>query len=173
MLFLNPASLRRTTITVTAGDTIHHHQHGIGTVQSIRERSFSGANGSRFVQLFFPGNKMTLMVREQDLGENVRKPISKKTAREVLAHIKSWSGTVSEQWKTRAGVLQGKLDDGNPFRLAEVYKTLRLRQEGDNLSAADRRQLGQSEIRLSEELAMAFGRTPEELLRRMERAALS
>lgn len=115
---------------------------------------------------------MTMMVREEDLGDSVRRPIAKKKAGEVLAHIVEWEGRVSEQWKTRAGTLQAKLDDGDPFRLAEVYKILRLRQEADTLSAADRRQLSQSEERLSEELAMALGHSADKVLRRMEKAAL-
>jgi len=114
-----------------------------------------------------------MLVREQDLGDSVRKPIAKKTACEVLAHIDGWEETVSEKWKTRAGTLQAKLDDGDPFALAEVYKTLRLRQEADILSAADRRQLSQAEARLSEELAMAFGHPPAEVLQRLEASALA
>lgn len=114
---------------------------------------------------------MTMMVREQDLGDTVRKPITKKIAREVLAHIGDWEERVSEQWKTRATVFQAKLDDGDPFALAEVYKTLFLRQKAENLSAADRRQLSQSEARLSEELAMAFGHDPEDVRRRMQESA--
>lgn len=141
-------------------------------MQSIRKRNFTGANGTRFAKLFFPRNKMTMLVREEDLGDSVRRPITKKTAREVLDHIGTWEGRVSDQWKTREGTLQAKLDDGDPFALAEVYKTLRLRQEADTLSAADRRQLGQSESRLSEELAMAFGHAPEKALERMETSAL-
>lgn len=163
----------RRAITVTKGDIIHHPQHGIGTVQSIRKRSFSGPNESRFAKLFFPQNEMTMMVREQDLGESVRKPIAKKTAQEVLAHIDRFEETVSEQWKTRANKLQAKLDDGDPFSLAEVYKTLSLRQKAENLSAADRRQLSQSEERLAEELAMAFGNSRGEILERMESSALA
>jgi RNA polymerase-interacting CarD/CdnL/TRCF family regulator len=102
----------------------------------------------------------------------VRPPIAKKKARDVLAHIESFKEVVSEQWKTRAGALQEKLDNGDPFALAEVYKTLSLRQAAENLSAADRRQLSQSESRLSEELAMAFGNDAEEVRRQMEASAL-
>lgn len=163
---------RRSTITVTKGDTIHHQHHGIGTVQSIRKRSFSGPNGSKFATLFFPRNEITLMVRETDLDEMVRRPIEKNTALEIFEHIGTWEEPVSEQWKTRANALQKKLDDGSPFALAEVYKTLCLRQKADNLSAADRRQLSQSESRLVEELAMAFGHAETEVLKRMETSAL-
>lgn len=141
-------------------------------MQSIGKRNFSGANGSRFAQLFFPRHKMTMMIREQDLVGIVRKPIAKNTACEVIEHIGAFEGRVSDQWKTREGVLQKKLDDGDPFALAEVYKTLRMRQEADTLSAADRRQLSQSETRLSEELAMAFGHEPDKALQRMEASAL-
>ena len=140
-------------------------------MKSIRERSFS-EDGDKFATLFFPRNEITLMVREQDLDEMVRRPIAKKTAKEVFEHIGSWKGTVSEQWKSRANALQKKLDDGDPFALAEVYKALSLRQKEDNLSAADRRQLSQSESRLSEELAMAFGHGQDEVLKRMESSAL-
>ena len=142
-------------------------------MQSIRKRSFSGANDTRFVQLFFPQNKMTMMVREEDLTGSVRRPIAKKTAREVLDHIGKWDETVSDQWKIRAGAMQSKLDDGDPFAIAEVYKTLRLRQESDSLSAADRRQLSQSEERLSQELGMALGQSADQALEKMEASALS
>jgi len=142
-------------------------------VQSIRKRSFSGPNHSKFAQLFFPRNEITMLVREQDLGDSVRKPIAKQTATKVLAHIDEWNETVSEQWKTRANALQIKLDNGDPFGLAEVYKTLILRQKADTLSAADRRQLGQAEARLSEELAMAFDESKEDVRKSMEASALS
>ena len=114
-----------------------------------------------------------MLVREQDLDESVRKPIAKNTACKVLEHIDQWEESVSEQWKIRANAFQLKLDDGGPFVLAEVYKTLRVRQEADTLSAADRRQLSQAEARLSEELAMAFGHSPAKVLKRLEASALS
>lgn len=159
------------TISISKGDTIHHPQHGLGTVQSIRTRSFSGPNGSKFAKMFFPRDDMTMMVREAELEDTVRKPIAKKEAREVLSHIDEWEGTVSEQWKARANSHQAKLDDGDPYSLAEVYKALTQRQEADKLSAADRRQLSQSEERLSEELAMALGETRRKARRQMAKSA--
>lgn len=162
---------RRIVIAITKGDTIHHPQHGIGTVQSIRKRNFSGANGSKFAKMFFPREEMSMMVREKELEEVVRKPIARKEAREVLSHINEWDGSVSEQWKSRANTHQAKLDEGDPFSLAEVYKALSLRQEDDKLSAADRRHLSQSEERLAEELAMALGKTPRVARREMAKSA--
>jgi RNA polymerase-interacting CarD/CdnL/TRCF family regulator len=164
--------LRRNTITITPGDSIHHPQHGIGTVQSIRKRSFSGPKGRKFAKLFFPRDDMTMMVRENDLADTIRKPIRKSEARKVLKHISDWSESESDQWKTRANAQQRKLDDGDPFALAEVYKTLTLRMESDSLSMADRRQLSQSERQLAEELASALKQPVNKIRRRMVTAAL-
>jgi RNA polymerase-interacting CarD/CdnL/TRCF family regulator len=163
---------RRLTITISQGDSIHHPQHGIGTVQSIRERSFSGPDKSKFAKLFFPRDDMILMIRENDLEETIRKPILESEARKVLQHIGSWEESESEQWKVRANAQQNKLDAGNPFALAEVYKTLSLRMKAETMSAADRRQLSQSEQCLSEELAAALQQPLDKICRKMEKAAL-
>lgn len=116
-----------------------------------------------------------MMIRVEDLEGTVRKPMARKTARKVLEHIGEWDESVSEEWKARANKLQTKLDDGSPFALAEVYKTLFCRQAAEDvtLSAADRRQLSQCEARLSEELAMAFDRDTADVLRLMESSALA
>lgn len=114
-----------------------------------------------------------MLVREEDLGDSIRKPIKKNSAHKVLEHIEQFQETVSEQWKTRANAIQAKLDDGDPFALAEVYKTLHMRQEAENLSAADRRQLSEVEVRLSEELALAFGHKSREVRKLMKKSALA
>ncbi len=112
------------------------------------------------------------MIRENQLAETIRKPIKKEEAQRVMAHIGEWSGTASDSWKVRANAQQRKLDDGDPFALAEVYKTLRLRQQVDNISGADRRQLNLSEQRLAEELALALEQPVGEVCQHMEQAAL-
>ena len=113
------------------------------------------------------------MVRENDLADTIRKPIKKSEAQRVMEHIGDWNGSASESWKVRANVQQRKLDDGDPFGLAEVYKTLSLRKKLDTLSGADRRQLSQSEQCLSEELAMALDQSVNKVCRNMEKAALN
>lgn len=158
---------RRRLITVTSGDSVHHPHHGIGTIQSIRTRSFSGDSGGKFAKLFFERDEITLILREQDLEETVREPIKKREAMKVIEHLESWSGKVSESWKARANAHQAKIDDGDPFALAEVYKTLARRREDDALSAADRKHLSRCEEFLSEELAVALNKSPAEALERM------
>ena len=162
---------RRQAITISQGDSVHLPHHCIGKVQSIRKRSFSGPDGPRFAKLFFEREDMVMLVAEGELDSMVRAPLEKTAAERVLEHIRTWSGSVSEQWKVRANAQQKKLDDGDPFGLAEVYKTLALRQEEDSLSSADRRQLSQSEECLAEELAVALKQPKRKVFRLMEQAA--
>ncbi len=147
--------------------------HGIGTVQSIRKRSFSGPKGYRFAKIFFPRENLVLMVREGDLAGTIQKPIGESEARQVLVHIGDWNEAPSDEWKVRASAQQKKLDEGDMFSLAEVYKTLSVRQQSDNLSAADRKQLTQSKQSLSEVLAVALDRPLGKVSLNMEQAALS
>lgn len=151
-------------ITITQGDRIHHPHHGIGKVESIRERSFSGEDGARFAKIFFKRDSLTLMLRENQLGDMIRKPMGLKEAKKLLAHLKSWKGKVSNQWKPRATAHQLKMEAGEPLRYAEVFKNLRARQEEGTLSAADRKHLKQSGELLAEELANALDKTPLEAL---------
>lgn len=151
-------------ITINQGDHIHHPHHGIGEVQSIRKRSFSGQNGTRFAKIFFKRDGLTLMLRENQLDDSIRKPMGRAAAKKLLEHLENWKGKVSNQWKTRANNHQLMMDEGEPMRYAEVFKNLRVRQEEGTLSAADRNHLRQSSELLSEELANAFNKTHAEAL---------
>ena len=114
-----------------------------------------------------------MMVRESELADVIRKPIEKSEAHKVLVHIGEWDGSTSEDWKTRANAQQRKLDNSNPFSLAEVYKAMIVRKEAGTLSGADRNQLSKSEQCLSEELAAALNKPLGKTCALMENAALS
>ena len=102
------------------------------------------------------------MMREQDLANVVRNPISASEAVKLLDHLEKWDGDVSSQWKVRANANQVAMERGDPFAYAEVYKGLsRLEAEG-TLRASDRAHLNQALEFLVEELANALGKTPEQ-----------
>jgi RNA polymerase-interacting CarD/CdnL/TRCF family regulator len=110
------------------------------------------------------------MVRENSLASTVRAPIGPSRARELLDHMKARQGKVSAQWKTRANTHQAMMDEGTPRAYAEVYKNLRVREQGDALSAADRKQLQRCTEFLSEELANALGKPRTEAVEHMAKA---
>lgn len=122
--------------------------------------------------MFFERDEITLILREEDLAETIRKPIARQQAKKVLEHIEVWEDTTSDQWKARSNTNEAKLNDGDPFALAEVFKSLCLRRESDTLSAADRSHLSQAERFLTEELAVALGKSQKAVHKQIDRAAL-
>jgi RNA polymerase-interacting CarD/CdnL/TRCF family regulator len=111
------------------------------------------------------------MVRENSLAGTVRAPIGPSRAKALLDHMRVWQDNVSNQWKTRANTHQAMMDEGAPRAYAEVYKNLRLREQNDALSAADRKHLQRCTEFLAEELANALGVPRSEALEQMEQAA--
>jgi RNA polymerase-interacting CarD/CdnL/TRCF family regulator len=141
----------------------------MGKVESIRKRSFSGENETEFAQLYFERSGLTLIMRQKDLANTVRKPISASEANRVLEHLENWNGQVSSRWKARAAANQEVMESGDPFGYADVYMGLSQLEAEGALRATDREHLNQSLEFLSEELANALGKTPEQARRRIAR----
>ena len=161
--------MRRLT-TINQGDTVHHLHHGIGQVQSIRKRSFSGEKETTFVQLYFKRDRLTLMLRKQDLAKTVRKPINASEAKQLLDHLEKWNGKASSEWEARANANRVALERGDAFSYAEVYKGLSKLETEGTLRPTDRAHLNQSLDFLAEELANALGKTPEQARNQIARA---
>jgi RNA polymerase-interacting CarD/CdnL/TRCF family regulator len=138
-------------------------------VLSIRKRSFSGGQETLFAKLFFKRDRLTLILRKEDLAKTVRNPIDASEAKKLLAHLKSWKGKVSSKWKARATAHQQAMDKGDPFGYAEVYKGLSKLEEEGKLRAADRAHYNQSLSFLSEELANALGKSEDEVRVQLEK----
>jgi RNA polymerase-interacting CarD/CdnL/TRCF family regulator len=111
------------------------------------------------------------MVRENSLAGTVRSPIGPSRAKALLDHMQAWQGTVSNQWKIRANTHQAVMDEGAPRAYAEVYKNLRVREQNDALSAADRKHLQRCTEFLAEELGNALGTSRGEALEQMAQAS--
>ena len=109
-------------------------------------------------------------MRENSLAGTVRAPIGPARAQALLDHMQAWHGTVSNQWKTRANTHQAVMDEGAPRAYAEVYKNLRVREQNDALSAADRKHLQRCTEFLAEELANALGMPSSEAVEQMAKA---
>lgn len=131
-------------------------------VQAISKESFSGEEEATFAKLYFKRDKLTLMLRKQDLAETVRNPINAKEARRLLDHLESWKGKMSKQWKARANANQAAIDRGDPYGYAEVYKGLSQLEDEGTLRASDRVHLNHSFEFLVEELSNALKKTPEQ-----------
>lgn len=173
MFLQRNAYYKESIITINQGDRIYHPGHGLGVVKSIRKKSFFGEDKAKFVKLYFERDDLTWLVRANNLPNTIRTTMSPKEARKILKHLKSWEGTLSEQWKTRATANQAAIDKGDPYGYAEVVKGLSLMQEQGSLSATDRRHLNLGIKYLCEELSNALGKTQARVRQLIEKATSS
>ena len=102
------------------------------------------------------------MLREEDLAETVRKPISASEAKQLLEHLEGWNGNVRKEWKARANANQVAMEGGDPFAYADVYKGLSKLEAEGTLRATDREHMKKSLTLLVEEVSCALGETPEQ-----------
>jgi CarD family transcriptional regulator len=160
-----PCNIRQTEenpINIRKGDSVHHPQHGIGKVESIKKESFCGEAAATYAKLFFERDNLTLTLPKQNLANTVRQPISTTEARKLLNEIKNYKAKPSKQWKARANANQAAIERGDPFEYAKVFKGLcQLEAEG-GLRAQDRAHLNQSTNLLVDELAHSLRKTPEQ-----------
>jgi RNA polymerase-interacting CarD/CdnL/TRCF family regulator len=110
----------------------------------------------------FEREGLVLMLREEDLAETVRKPISAKEAKQLLKHMDGWDGKVKKEWKSRANANQVAMDGGDAFAYADVYKGLSKLEAEGTLRATDREHMKKSLTLLVEEVSCALGETPEQ-----------
>ncbi len=144
----------------TQHETIIHKQHGIGRLQSLKRTQIWGQTAKNFVRVFFKRDQLTMIVHREELEQQSRPVISSTEARRVLTHLDKGKPRVDRQWKTRAKRNERALETCDPFKLADVYKSLSaMDAEGETLRAADRNALRTSFQMLTEELAAALGKS--------------
>ena len=143
-------------INIKQGTHIHHPQHGVGKVESIRKRSFYGQAAATYAQLYFEREELTLTLLAKDVSDTIRTVITADEAENLLDSIKDWNGAPKKQWKARADAHQAAIESGDPLECAKVLKGLnRLQSEGP-LRQQDRAHLKQSMELLTDELARAL-----------------
>lgn len=163
--------LEEQSAKLNRGCAVHHPHHGIGKVQSVRKRNFDGANGTKFAQLYFKREALTLILPMQDAAEAVRSPINSKQARQIIDHIATWEGRASRQWKARAAAHQEAMERGDPFEYAEVFKSLYRLEAAGTLRHTDRAHLNQAMDFLADELSFALDTTADRVRELITEAA--
>jgi CarD family transcriptional regulator len=163
-------SLKELPIDISTGEHVHHPQHGIGKIQSVRKRSFYGLDEATYAQLYFKRDDLTFMLLKEDLSKTVRSLISASEARKVLQQIKQWDGEPKSQWKARADAHEAIITGGNPFEYAKVVKELNRMESADELRPRDRRNLYDTLDLLEQELTESLNKTPVQVRKLLEEA---
>lgn len=163
-------TLKRCPIEIKQGSHLLHPQHGVGKVQSIRKRRFSGAAAATYAQLYFEREALTLIVLAEDLKKTFRNLISANEAKNLLEKIRQWDGHPKKQWKARAEAHQNAIESGDPLECAKVLKGLTRVEAEDKLRIQDRDHLKRSMELLTDELSRALKKRPAQTRKMLDEA---
>jgi CarD family transcriptional regulator len=151
------------------GQDIVYPKYGLGKIVEIKAKNLPRGK-VKGVRIKFPAMHMTVWVPEERLKKTkVRKPISKYMARKVYSTLKGrakFKGGMKA--KERAQYYKDKILSGNPIDLAETVRDLFRLSLRKSLNVRETEIANTAFRTLSRELALASGKTLEQVKEELE-----
>lgn len=136
------------------GDKIVYPMHGAGIIESIEEKEILGEKQSYYI-VKMPIGDMRVMIPIKNVDDiGIREIITTEQAEEVLELLKKHNVNVNNNWNKRYRENMAKIKSGNIFEVAEVVRTLMLREREKGLSTGERKMLNSAKQILISELVL-------------------
>ena len=139
------------------GDKIVYPMHGAGVIESIEEREILGRKQDYYI-LRMPIGDMKVMIptnNTEDIG--IREIINGHEVDKVFAILGDDKINITANWNRRYRENMTKIKSGNIFEVADVVRTLMLREREKVLSTGERKMLNSAKQILISELILAKG----------------
>ena len=145
------------------GDRVVYPMHGAGIIEAVEEKDISGTVEKYYVIRLSMG-EMKIMVPVSNVNlVGVREVIGKDEVVKVLDILKSKSAVMSSNWNRRYRANMEKIKSGNIYEVAEVVRSLSLRDREKGLSTGERKMLENARQILLSELVLAQNITEEQV----------
>lgn len=136
------------------GDRIVYPMHGAGIIESIEEKEILG-NKQRYYVVRIPVGDMRVMIPTKNVkGIGIRDVISEKDADKVFSVFGSDDGDPTSNWNKRYRENMIKIKSGNIYEVADVVRSLMLREREKGLSTGERKMLSSAKQILVSELVL-------------------
>ena len=143
-------------MTFKIGDRIVYPMHGAGYVEDIEQQTVGGVLREYYC-IRVLGNNIRLKLPVENGGSiRLRSVISKEQAKGILKHFETLDVDMSQPWGKRYKENVDRLKTGDPMEIAEVVKTLMLREKTVGLSIGDRQLLINAKNVFAGELSLAL-----------------
>lgn len=140
------------------GDRVVHPMHGSGFIEGIESKIVGGIQRD-YYNVSIRGGNIRLMFPAENSGTvRLRAVIASEVAVSVLEHFRSVEIDMSAPWGKRYKENSERIKTGDPKEVAEVVKTLMLRDKMVGLSTGDRQMMVTARNILISELAMVLER---------------
>jgi len=157
------AGCKRSIKMYEVGDKIVYPMHGAGVIESIEEKEFLGEKLKYYV-MRMPLGEIKIMIPINKAGSiGIRSVIDKSVADMVLNFLEKMSVEETSNWNRRYRENMKKIKSGNVFDVAEVVKTLTIREKQKGLSTGEWKMLNSAKRILISELVFAENMEPDEI----------
>ena len=141
----------------SVGDKIVYPMHGAGVIESIEEREILGEKHNYYV-VKMPVGDLKVMIPTHNCDDiGIREIISLKDVDRVFEILQDQSINVTSNWNKRYRENMTKIKSGNVFEVADVVRTLMIREKEKGLSTGERKMLNSARQILISELVLAKG----------------
>ena len=142
------------------GDKIVYPMHGAGIIESIEEKEILGEKKSYYI-MKMPVGDMKVMVPISNVDNiGIRQVVNFRDADKVFSELQADSSISSANWNKRYRENLIKIKSGNIFDVAEVVKSLIVRDKQKGLSTGERKMLNSAKQILISELVLAKNMNP-------------
>jgi CarD family transcriptional regulator len=139
--------------------------HGVGRIESVQDRTESGAAEQRFYVMRLLDSDMIIMIpttNARNIG--LRNIIDSPAVSQVYEILRQRPPRLNNQtWNRRYRDYMDKIKTGSPFRVAEVLRDLTLLKSEKDLSFGERKMLDTAKNLLVKELSLVNDIKEEEI----------
>ncbi|SEN59779.1 CarD family transcriptional regulator [Lihuaxuella thermophila] len=129
--------------------------HGAGIIESIEEKEILGERQKYYV-MRMPIGDMKVMVPLKNVESiGLREVVDESTVERVLERMRSGEVNDTTNWNRRYRANLDKMKSGDIYEVADVVRSLMLREEEKGLSTGERKMLENAKQILISELVLA------------------
>jgi CarD family transcriptional regulator len=139
----------------SVGDRIVYPMHGAGVIESIEEKEILGSKQSYYVVRIPVGDMKVMIPTKNVKGIGIRDVISEQDADRVFSVFGTGSNNSTSNWNKRYRENMVKIKSGNIYEVADVVRSLMLREKDKGLSTGERKMLNSAKQILVSELVLA------------------
>ncbi len=137
------------------GDKIVYPMHGAGVIESIEEKEILGRKQSYYI-MKMPIGDMKVMIPTHNVGDiGIRGVITSQDVERVFGILSDQKNNVNSNWNKRYRENMTKIKSGDIFEVADVVRSLMIREKEKGLSTGERKMLNSAKQILISELVLA------------------
>lgn len=139
------------------GDKVVYPMHGAGIIEAIEEKEILGDKKKYYV-MNIPVGEMKVMIPLDKVEKvGLREVISEKSVQYVFQILEEAEEVSNSNWNRRYRSNLDKIKSGSIFKVAEVVRSLLLREREKGLSTGERKMLENAKQILISELVLVQG----------------